>query len=85
MGYENRISGMVSTGTAYLAHPLFLYVEGPSLPARPRSVIGLDGGLYLDRVSAGGKAPGGACQTTAGPPIVEPHILPVEVHVYVVP
>ncbi len=76
---------MVSIGTAYLAHPLFLYVEGPSLPARPRSVIGLDGGLYLDRVSAGGKAPGGACQTTAGPPIIEPHILPVEVHVYVVP
>ena len=66
--------------------PLFLYVEGPSLPARLAvSVIVLSIGFYLDRVSAGGKAPGGACQAAAGPPIAEPHILPVEVHVYVLP
>jgi len=65
--------------------PLFLYVEGPSLPARPFSVIVLGIGFYLDRVSARGKAPGGARQAAAGPPIIKPHRLPVEVHVYVVP
>ena len=61
--------------------PLFLYVEGPSLPAH--CVIGA--GLYLDRVGAGGKPPGGASQVAAGPPIVEPLLFPVDVHVYVVP
>ena len=65
--------------------PLFLYVEGPSLPGRPAPVIGLDGDLYLDRVGAGGKPPGGASQAAAGRIIVEPHLLPVDVHVYVVP
>jgi len=39
--------------------PLSLYLEGPSLPARLAvSVIVLCVGLYLDRVIAGGKAPG---------------------------
>ena len=66
--------------------PSFLYLEGPSLPASLAvSVIVLGVGLYLDRVSARGKAPGRACQAAAGPPIAEPHRLPVEVHVYVVP
>jgi hypothetical protein len=59
--------------------------ERPSLSGRPRPVIGLDDGFYLDRVSAGGKAPGGTRQAAARLPIVEPHRLPVEVHVYVVP
>src|SRR5215212_8634315 len=69
---------------AYLTCPLFLYVEGPPLPARPVSVIVLDVGLYLDRVRAGGKPLGGACYPAAGPPIAEPHRLAVEGHVYVV-
>jgi hypothetical protein len=58
--------------------------ERPSLSGRSRSVIGLDDSFYLDRVSAGGKAPGRARQATARLPKVEPHRLPVEVHVYVV-
>ena len=66
--------------------PSFLYLEGPSLPARLAvSVVILGVGLYLDRVIARGKTPGGACQAAAGPPIAEPHRLPVEVQVYVVP
>src|SRR5918998_3445748 len=59
--------------------------ERPSLSGCPRPVIGLDDGFYLDRVSAGGKTPGGTRQAAARLPIVEPHWLPVEVHVYVVP
>ena len=58
--------------------------ERPSLSGRPRSEIGLDDGFYLDRVSAGGKAPRGARQAAARLLIIEPHRLPVEVHVYVV-
>jgi hypothetical protein len=66
--------------------PSFLYIEGPSLPARLAvSGVVLCVGFYLDRVRARGKAPGGACQAAAGAPIAEPHRLPVEVHVYVVP
>ena len=65
--------------------PLIPYVEGPTLPARPRSVVGFDGGLYLDRVRAGGEVPGGARQATAGAPVAEPLRLAVEVDVYVVP
>ena len=66
--------------------PSSLYIEGPSLPARlavSGVVLGVD--LYLDCVRARGKAPSGACQAAAGAPIAEPHRLPVEVHVYVVP
>jgi hypothetical protein len=66
--------------------PSFLYIEGPSLPAcLAVSLIVLGVDFYLDRVRARGKAPGGACQAAAGAPIAEPHRLPVEVHVYVVP
>lgn len=62
-----------------------LYIEGPSLPTRSApSVIGLAVGLYLDSVSAGRKIPSVAFQAAGGPPIGEPHIRPVEVHVYVV-
>ena len=66
--------------------PSSLYIEGPSLPARlavSGVVLGVD--LYLDGVRARGKAPSGACQAAAGAPIAEPHRLPVEVDVYVVP
>src|SRR5215217_8317146 len=79
IGYPTRLV----PEPACLTCPLSPYVEGPSLPARPRAVIGLDGILYLYRVRAGGKAPGGACYPAAGPPIAEPHRLAVEVHVYV--
>jgi hypothetical protein len=72
--------------TGLTLRPSFLYHEGPSLPARLAvSVIVLGVGLYLDRVSAGGKAPGGARQAAAGPPVAEPLRLPVEVHVYIAP
>jgi hypothetical protein len=72
--------------TAYLIRPLLLYVEGPFLPAPlAPSVIGFDVGLYLDRVGTGGEPPGGAFQLARGLPIGEPLLLPVEVHVYVVP
>jgi hypothetical protein len=72
--------------TGLTLRPSLLYHEGPSLPARLAvSVIVLGVGLYLDRVSARGKAPGRACQAAAGPPIAEPLRLPVEVHVYIVP
>ena len=57
----------------------FLYVKGPSLPTH--SVIGA--GLYIDRVSAGGKPPGEASHGATGPVKVETHVFPVDVHIYV--
>src|SRR5215210_3849320 len=72
--------------TAYPICPLLLYVEGPFLPAHlAPSVLRFDVGLYLDRMGAGGEPPGGTFQVAGGPPVGEPLLLPVEVHVYVMP